>query len=886
MSWMLGLRHRLRTALHRRAADEETRAELEDHIARQAAKHQREGMRADEARRLATLELGGEQHWREATADARRGRWLEDVGADARYAVRGLVARPGFTLSALATLAVGIGAGATIIALADGALLRPLPFPNAARVMSVTLRMPIPATGQMIDMVWSYPKYEILRDRQDVFAATALRSDETLTVLGGDGAERVPGETAGASYFDILGVRPSFGRTYTPDEDRVGGDNAVVVISDAFWRARFGARPDVLGEGVVIGGVRHAVIGVMPPGFTGLSGDAQLWIPIPSARDVRFLREWGAHNLEVVALRADGVAPAQARTATEVLGKVIDETYPVSDGHWGATAYEFAALRTNPTIRRSLQLMGIAAALLVLIVFANLTILLITRGAGRRLELAIRLALGGGRGRLARQLVTESLVLAVPGGAAGLLIALFATRSLAAMLPASMPTTTVGTDLTRLTFSGIHLDTRSIGFAAVLILVIGVTAGLLSAIRVSRAGTVDTLRQSSAAADAGRGGASTRRALVIMQVALGLVFLVASGITLESFRRVQSVPLGWQPDGLAFVRVTLDPVRSEAGDPAPLWNEIITGIEALPGVRAVALGSCSPIGMHCEGTSITPVGHGPGQVMFLRTSPGYLEAVGTRVVRGRDFVPSDTGVNSAMLVNEAAARVLWGGDDPLVTPVESPSRASGVTPVIGIVEDARYGDVEQEPQPTIYVPFSARRGVIFVRADGDPAALVAPIGRAIREAGAGHARGTVQVMQRRLSEATVRNRLAAQVFAEFALGALLLASIGVYGTLALGVAQRSRELAIRRALGATTSSVMRLIGRETAWIAVGGTMAGIAGGLALNRILAAILYDVQVVEPRVYAVSGGVLLLALACAATLPMLRSLRVDPRDAMRAE
>jgi predicted permease len=724
MSRLLGLWHILRSSLNRRAADADTQAELADHVARQAEKHVADGMPPDEARRLATLELGGAGRWREATADTRRGRLLEDILTDTRYAVRGLVARPGFALSAFATLAIGIGAGATIMSLADGALLRPLPFPNADRVMSVALRMPIPEAGRVMDMVWSYPKYEMFRDRQQVFADLALRSDETLTLLFESGAERVPGETVGAAYFDILGVRPPLGRTFTPDEDRIGGDNAVVVVSDAFWRVRLGSRADALGQSVTIAGVRHVVIGVMPPGFAGLSGDAQLWIPIPSARGADGLRQPGAHNLELVGLLADGVSPAQARAATEALGRSIDEAYPAGTD-WGATAYTFESLRMNPTIRRSLQLLAVAAGLLVLIVCSNLTTLLVTRGAGRRLELAIRLALGGSRARLSRQLVTESVVLAGLGGLGGLVIALVATSSLAAMLPVSMPTTSVGTDLTRLTFSAIHLDGRGIGLAVLLTLVIGTGAGLLSASRVAGAGAgagaAGTLRQGASSATFGATrGMSSRTLLVIMQVALGLVFLVASGVTLESFQRILQVPLGWRPDGMLAVRLTLDPIRVQSAGAGPLWTDVTTGIRALPGVRHVALGSCSPLGDHCDGTTITPVGLAPGHVMYVTASPGYFDAVGTRLLRGRDFLPSDTGANRAMIVSETTARMLWGSADPLATPVQSNASAGGVIPVIGVVEDARYGDVEQPAGPAIFMPFTGGRGVAFVRVDGQP----------------------------------------------------------------------------------------------------------------------------------------------------------------------
>jgi predicted permease len=884
MSRLHGFLHILRTSLNRRAADAQTREELADHLARQAQKHIAEGMAPGDARRLAALELGGTEVWREATADARRGRVLEDLAADIRYAVRGLIARPGFAISAFATLAVGIGTGTTIMALIDSAITRPLPFPNADRAMAIPLRMPMAEAGRMRDMVWSYPKFELFRVRQKSFAAVSLRSDETLTLLFESGAERVPGETVSASYFNILGVRPAQGRVYTPDEDRVGGNNAVVVVSDAFWRTRFGSRADVLDQDLTIGGVKHRVIGVMPRGFAGLSGDAQLWIPIPSARSAAVLRQSGANNMEVIGLRAEGVTPEQARAATEDMGRVIDEAFPDDRPGWGATAYTFSSVRMNPTIRRTLQLLGIAAGLLVLIVCANLTTLLITRGAGRRLELAIRLALGGGRARLSRQLITESLVLCGCGGLVGLVVAAFATASLGQMLPMSMPTTTLGTDLTRLTFTDVGLDGRGIAVALLLTVTIGLGAGVLFALRVSRGDTSATLRQ-GASSDGGSSmrGLSPRTLLVMAQVGLGLMFLVASGATVESLRRIRDVPLGWRPEGMLALRVTLDPQRVQTVSAGPLWADVVARVQSLPGVTNVAVGSCSPLGDRCEGTTITPVGLGPGEVMYARVGPGYFAAVGTRLLRGRDLVAADS-VTRAVVVNEAAARLLWGERDPLTTPLSSGDTAT--QPVVGIVENARYGDVEADPRPAVFVQFGGGRGVVFVRTKGEAAPLAGRIARAIREAGHGHSFGNVQVMTARLRDATVRSRLAASVFTAFAVGSVLLAAVGVYGTLALGLVQRSRELAIRRALGASSRNVFRMLGSETVRIAAGGTLAGTAGALALNRVLSAMLYDVRAVEPVIYLISGIVLLVSLVLAAALPILRSLRIEPREAMRSD
>jgi putative ABC transport system permease protein len=885
MSMLLGFRHILRTAFHRAAADAETREELAYHLERQTEKHIAAGMTLDAARRTALLELGGVGRWREQTADTRRGRVLEDLLADTRYAVRGLRARLGFTVSALSTLAIGMGATTAVFSVADGALRRPLPFPSPSRIMSISLRMPLRASGKMVDMTWSYPKFVLLHDRQSVFSSLALYSSETLVLTGDDGAERVSAETASAAYFDILGKRAAIGRTYTADEDRIGGPSAVVVLSDRMWRTRFGASANVIGRTLTIGGVKHSIVGVMPPGFEGLSGDAAFWVPIPAARSAQGLQQPGAHNLQLIGRLANGVTASTARQVVATLGQQIDEAFPDEDAHWGADAYSLPDLRVNATIRRSVELLGVAVVMLLVIVCVNLTTLLVTRGAARRQELAIRLALGGSRRRLVRQLVTESMVLAVLGTVAGVVLGILATRVLAASLPLSMPTASVGTDLTRLTFSTIHFDARALAFVVVLTAAIGAGIGVIAALRIASGSLIASLRQGTASASSVHSRSAMGSTLVIVQVALALAFLAGSALTIQSLRHTFAIPLGYEPADLLAVKMTLDPTRARRESTVALWDAVQNEIRSIPGVRTVALGSCAPIGMHCDGTSITVAGHpGAVHVMFLQASPGYFAALKTHVIRGREFERGDSAnTDRVMIINRAAAQIAWGSDDPLLTPVRNGDENVSI---LGVVDDARYADLEAPAAPAVFIPFRGARGVLFIRADGAPGSLIPAVRRAIRRAGSGHAIGDMRMMSDRLRDATVRNRLIAQVFTAFAVSALLLAAIGVYGTLALRVTQRSREFAIRRALGASAQSLVRTMLAHAAMISVVGLSAGLGLALLLNRTLAALLYDVRTLEPSAYLVSAGVLGVAVLAAAAAPTARSVRIDPCDAMRAE
>ena len=483
MSLLDGVRHVLRSVISRNRADDETREELAFHLQRQTEKHIADGHSPTDAARLAALELGGAQRWREETAATRRGGALFDIIGDTRLAVRALVARPAFAFSAIATTAIGIGAGVAIFALADGTLLRPLPFPDPARLMSVSLRMPRGATR--VDMTWSYPKFVLFRDRQRVFSALALHSSETVVLSADDGAQRVSAEMASAELFTMLGASPLFGRTYTAAEDRIGGPSDVVVLSEGLWRSRFGGRRDAIGDVLTVSGKKRTVIGVMPADFRGLSGDAQLWLPILGRGAASWPRAAGAHNMELLARLNDGVSPTTAKLATDALGTQIDAAYPDVDGHWGAAAYELNALRVNPAITRSIRLLAIAVALVVAIVCVNLGTLLLTRSAGRRRELAIRAALGAGRGRLIRQLITESAALVAIGTIVGVGLGWSAVRVLALTLPLSAPTTSSGTDLTRLSFSDVGLTSASIVFALVIGAAMAIGIGFMSAARVT-----------------------------------------------------------------------------------------------------------------------------------------------------------------------------------------------------------------------------------------------------------------------------------------------------------------------------------------------------------------------------------------------------------------
>jgi predicted permease len=883
MPTLRGILHRLRTLVARRAADSETLEELADHLARQTRKHIAAGMDADEAARLARIELGGIQRWREETAEVRTGPLLSGLGGDCKYAIRSLRKRPGFTAIAVTTLGLGLGASSAIFAVVDGALLRPLPFPEASRLVAISLRMPLPAMRTMVDMSWSYPKFVVFRDRQPVFSAIALHSPETLSIDDRDGAERVSGEAVGSAYFALIGARPAIGRGFLPAEDSIGAGNSVVVVSDAFWRSRLGADANPLGKTIEIDGTKRTVVGVMPPSVRGLNGDAQLWVPITSARRPAVFEMAAAHNISMIGRLAPGISLDAAEQAVAVLGQRIDEAFPSDDGHWGAGIRSLDAVRVAPSVRRALELLMAAVVLVITMVCVNLLTLFFTRGLARREELAVRLAIGASRARVVRQVVTETLVVTALGALLGIFTGATASRLLMSALSSSIPAAGPQTELTRLSFAAVGFGLRAVSFVVAFAVVIGIIIGIATALRSAPTRLVEALRQTASGVSA----AKTRAALVVSQIALAFVLLVVAGLTIDSLNRALRVPLGYQPDQLFSVRLTLDPRVLASTSPLNVWNDITREVGGIPGVQATAFSSCTPIGMHCDGTSITLAGRSAAMhVAYHEVSPKYFATLKTLVIRGREFDATDgVGTEPVMVINRSAARRIWGSDDPFTTPVVYDKTRR----VIGIVEDARYEDVEREPEPAIFLPAlptPRTRGVLLVRTSAPGRVAPADIRLAVRRAGRGHAMGDIREITNRLRDAMARSRMSATIVTVFAITELLLASLGVYGSLALAVMQRSREFAIRRALGANRGSLVRMVAGQAARLSVVGGAIGLMLSWGASRQISGLLYEARPLDARVYGASALLLVTAMAAAALLPSLRTMRANPRDAMRAD
>jgi putative ABC transport system permease protein len=839
---------------------------------------------------------------------------MTSIRQDLSYALRALSKQPVFTTVAVVTLALGIGANVAIFSLVNAILFKPLPFSDPYRLMRVHLLNPDRDNpGVFGRIVWSYPKYDLFRSHQRAFESIALFNPEELNVTGSGTPERVRGESVEATYLATLGVAPLLGRGFLQDETRAPGSAPIVMLGHGFWQRRFGADPSVLGRTVGLNGVAHTIVGVLPPAFRGLSGQAEIWVPVMT-RSAADLGEIWNHTYSVVARRKAEVTPEQAEAASRLLGAEVSAHFEtlrakpgVSRPAWSATAVPLDDERVDPIIRRSMLLMLAAVASVLLIVCVNLANLILARALSRQQEVGIRLALGASRARIVRLLMTENLLLALWGGLAGLAVAVGAVASGAALLPdlgLVLPEETGG--LTRVGLNGLGPDWRTMAFAVALVTATAVMFGLGPAWRASRGDLTTAIRASSAAtASSGRRHLPVRHVLIVGEIALALVLLSAGGLMLKSVARLHATELGFNASSLVSARLTMPPEQYDNARATRLLTQLLERLAAHSQVETVAYSSCAPLSGMCNGTTA----RFPGQPQPLNTpstpvgvhwaSPTYFSTLGIRVIKGRVFTPQDTTDRpKVVVINEKAARTFWPGIDPIGQRISVGQGGFGDgAEVIGVVADVRYEAVESAVSPDVYLPLlqsSRRGGIIFVKplrpSSGQAGATLEPLVSTIRAEV--HALDPdlplvdVKMMDERFGDATWRTRTSAWLLGAFSTLALVLAAVGIYGVVSQTVAQRSRELGVRVALGASRGDIMRLVLGRVFIFAIAGVALGTALAIPALRLLTALLYEVSPGDPMVLTSLALGLLMVAVLASYLPARRASRIDPLAALRAQ
>jgi putative ABC transport system permease protein len=902
--------HRTRRLFHLDPRREErARAEMRDelafHLEERVAQLVALGMTPEEARREAVRRLG--HTWTETetlgdSAELKERRLkvrerLREFADDVRYALRGLAARPGFTAIAVLTLGIGIGANTAIYSAVDALLLRSLPFREPGRLFDI-----VQTSSHDGDAAWSYPKYRFFRDAQRSYQSMALHASTQISLTGTE-PERIGIEEVGVEYLSTLGVRVATGRDFPAELDVAGGAKRVALISDALWQRQFNADPAVVGRTLSLNNQPWEIAGVLPPGFRGLSGRADALVNL-SARAAEDLSEAWSLEFSLIGRLKDGVTPEQAVSEAGMIGPRIYEAFPMRGGtlttskepdKWTAVARPLNTIRASAGLKRSLLVLFGAVALVLLIACVNLANLLVARAMARKQEIAVRLALGAGRGRLVRLLVTESLVLALLGGAASLVVALAGTRILSAINPQeTLRVQGLGGGIGAIGFEGIRLDGSAMVFTFLVTVAVGALFGLAPALGATRRSLVVDLKEGSTGSGAGRRMGASRRMLVVAEVALALVLLAGSGLMIRSLGNLIDVDAGFQGDDVLTLRLSMPPGIVSPDSMPGFYERLQEEIRGVPGVQDVALADCPPLNNGCNGTIMTFADRpqsatGNAMVGVHWVSPNWFGVMRVPLKRGRKFESADRlGAPKVVLINEAAARQYFGGEDPIGkrVAVYQGGFHTGAE-VIGIVGDVRFGTIDSTARPDVYISYNQARlarMMLFVRAAGDPSALAPAVRAVVRRVAPQAPVFDIRSMSARVATASAQTRFSATLLTLFAFVAVALAVMGIYGVLSFAVAQRTSEIGIRMALGAERGRVLGLVMRDGAVLALVGLAIGVVAALALTRVLRTMLYEVTTTDPLTYAAMALILALAVLVASWIPARRASRVDPVIALR--
>jgi predicted permease len=867
--------------------------ELDFHLAELADELVAGGMSEDEARREARRRFGNPAVQRERTRDVDLMVWLESLGADLRYTLRSLRASPGFALAAVLSLALGIGANTAIFSLVDAVLLRSLPVSRPEELVQVGMKG---AHGYFTNPLW-----EELRDRQDAFSSVMAFSSERFELSRGGESRRVEGAWVSGSYFGTLGVAPAAGRLLGPADDRPGCP-AVAVLGHHFWRSAYGGDPGVVGRTVALGGHPVQVVGVAAKGFTGVEvGRAdRIFVPVCAldAMDPKGdggLSQRSRWFLRIVGRRQDGLTDAALATRLAAIAPAMfAATVPADWDENGKRDYMRTALEARPaahgdsSLRESyrtalLALMGVVA-LVLMVACANLSNLLLVRATARRREIAVRIAIGAGRSRVIRQLLTESLVLATAGAALGILFAVWSSRFLVRLLSTSADP--VWLDLS--------LNARVLGFAAMVTAVTSLLFGLAPAWQAARGDPHPLLRGQGRGTDAAL-GAGAGRALVVGQIALSMVLVVGAGLLLSTFSRLQRMDPGFDRRGV--LTISVDASRELPPEAQRVLQEqILDGLRALPGVLRAGASALTPIGDGMWNTSVEVAGFKPARredsiVWMNAVSEGYFATLGTRLLAGRDFTPADReGSAAVVVINQAMAKRVFGRASAVGRRIRydvGPMKSADAE-VVGVVEDAVYRSLREGGEATLYVALRQQPDVplnFVVRSDGPAGSLMRPVGALLAETAPGTVFG-FRTLSDQVAASLLRERLLATLAGFFGGLALLLAVLGLYGTVAYSVARRTGEIGIRMALGAPGRRVVRMVLGDVVRMVAPGVALGLVLALAASRFLTSFLYGLEATDPAVLGLATAVLALAALVAGALPASRAARVDPMVALRAD
>ncbi|HEX6730434.1 MAG TPA: ABC transporter permease [Pyrinomonadaceae bacterium] len=812
---------------------------------------------------------------------------METLFKDLRYAIRSLLQHPGFTVIAVITLALGIGANTAMFSVINAVLLRPLPYHEPQRL--VTIWEQSPERG-LYQMPVSFANLRDWVDQNHTFDQISAYTFTNLNLIGAGEPARLGGVRVSSNLFSLIGAAPQFGRTFLPEEDREGASN-VVILGHALWKNRFGSDSGIIGRSLTLNNQNYTVVGVMSSGFQFpvgfgymgkvLNDPIDLYVPLAATSDES---RRGNYSFFALGRLRPGVSIDQARAEMTTIESRLEQQYP--DGNTGIGISLIPTQeQTVKEIRPALLVLLGAVAFLLLIACANIANLLLARAASRQKEMAIRSALGASRQRILRQLLTESLLLSLVGGIVGLLLAIWSTKAVMALAPDNIPR-----------LNEVGFDTRIFGFALVVSLVTGIVFGLVPALHATKPDLNEGLKEGQRGSMESTFGKRTRRALVVAEVALSLMLLIGAGLLIKSFLRLQQENLGFNPENLLAVSLELpDSTYPEDRQKAAFFREALVRLGTVPGVKSVGSTTGLPLTLSLSGSDFRIEGRPDpeaGQEMIIETrsvSPDYFGTLGIPLLKGRDFSDRDNSdAPAAAIINAELARVYFPNEDPISKRISFDDKQSWLS-IVGIVGDVKQQGLDSNAKPEVYFSYlqaPAPSMSVVVRTLSDPLSAVAAVKSQIQTIDKDLPIDDAETMQQLLAESTSGRKFNMLLLTLFATVAVMLAVVGIYGVMSYSVTQRTHELGIRMAVGAQPRDVFRIVIGQGMLLALIGVALGLVGAFALTRLMTTMLFGVEPTDPLTF-ISLAALLIGVGLAACyLPGRRATKVDPLVALRSE
>ncbi|HET7697084.1 MAG TPA: ABC transporter permease [Vicinamibacterales bacterium] len=866
---------RLRALVRARQMDRDLEDEIGSHLAEAAEEYIRQGLSPEEARRAARRSFGGVPQTQEICRQVRSFAWLEELSRDLRYALRTLRKNPAFTVTAAATLALAIGANTVMFSVVDAVLLRPLPYRAPEELAMLWTEDPAINLREGRSALWDVAQW---RERSESFVDIATFDSVSTLLTGADGVEQADGASMSPNLLSVLGVQPILGRAFSTDE--AGQRQAVILISHRFWQARFGGAPDALGATLIVNGLPSQIVGVLPAGFAIAGVDADLWRPHPARPAVR-----GGQTWFVVARLRPGVSDGHAQTEMSAIARRLDDELPAEARNQGIAVVPLSLYVVGPQPRLALWLLGAAVFCVFLIAAANVTSLSLARGAARAREMAVRAALGANAGRLVRQLLTESLVLAVLSGSIGTLLAVWGIRLVRAFGPATLPR-----------LNEVSVDLRVLGCAIAIALLSGIVVGLAPAMTALRRDLRPSGEESGRTVSGGSSSRRMRRSLVVAEFALAIVLLVGAGLLVRSWWHVINVDVGFDSERVLLMGISTPPALTVPAERTALYLRVLEEVQAVPGVERAGIIDDLFTGNPRE--RVITVERNDGAVTERarltsdEVSPDFFAAMGTPLLRGRVFSATDRiDAPLVAIVNEAMARRSWPRQDPVGRRFTFGARDAGAPwfTVVGVVGDMRRQGPERTALPQVFVSLAqspASRSVnLLIRTSSDD---LLGMGDALREAVRRVDRNApivgVAPLEQQLGTYVAQRRFQTSLLTGFSLVALLMAAVGVYGLIQYSIATRTREIGLRMAIGAQRADIFRMVVGEGLALSVTGAVIGLAGAWWLGRAGSSLLFGVAAGDPLTFATVLLLLIAVAAAACYVPARRAMNVDPIRALR--